>query len=217
MILGDKGISSNEFIENKIIIDHSTVDVATSKQCFYELNKKGASFLDAPISGGPIGARDGTLSIMVGGNDLAFKKAKPFFEMMGKTIKKMGDSGTGTAMKLINQLLTAVHTTASAEALALSNAAKVNIDSAMEILMVSFGYSKMLERSAPIIRDRDFKDSSVPARNIHKDISIIEKMGKELSVGLPLTKVTKKLYDELKSKGKEMDDMAGIIQIIEEK
>ena len=98
MILGEKGISSNEFIENKIIIDHSTVDVATSKQCFYELNKKGASFLDAPISGGPIGARDGTLSIMVGGNDLAFKKAKPFFEMMGKTIKKMGDSGTGTAI-----------------------------------------------------------------------------------------------------------------------
>lgn len=215
VILGEKGISSNEFIENKIIIDHSTVDVSTSKQCFYELKKKGASFLDAPISGGPIGARDGTLSIMVGGNDLAFKKAKPFFEMMGKTIKKMGDSGTGTAMKLINQLLTAVHTTASAEALALSNAAKINIDSAMEILMVSFGYSKMLERSAPIIRDRDFKDSSVPARNIHKDISIIEKMGKELSVGLPLTKVTKKLYDELKSKGKEMDDMAGIIQIIE--
>lgn len=217
VILGDKGISSYKFIENKIIIDHSTVDVATSKQCFYELNKKGASFLDAPISGGPIGARDGTLSIMVGGNDLAFKKAKPFFEMMGKTIKKMGDSGTGTAMKLINQLLTAVHTTASAEALALSNAAKVNIDSAMEILMVSFGYSKMLERSAPIIRDRDFKDSSVPARNIHKDITIIEKMGKELSVELPLTKVTKKLYDELKSKGKEMDDMAGIIQIIEGK
>lgn len=217
VILGDKGISSNEFIENKIIIDHSTVDVATSKQCFYELNKKGVSFLDAPISGGPIGARDGTLSIMVGGNDLAFKKAKPFFEMMGKTIKKMGDSGTGTAMKLINQLLTAVHTTASAEALALSNSANVNIDSAMEILMVSFGYSKMLERSAPIIRDRDFKDSSVPARNIHKDITIIEKMGKELSVELPLTKVTKKLYDELKSKGKEMDDMAGIIQIIEGK
>ena len=217
VILGDKGISSYKFIENKIIIDHSTVDVATSKQCFYELNKKGASFLDAPISGGPIGARDGTLSIMVGGNDLAFKKAKPFFEMMGKTIKKMGDSGTGTAMKLINQLLTAVHTTASAEALALSNSANVNIDSAMEILMVSFGYSKMLERSAPIIRDRDFKDSSVPARNIHKDITIIEKMGKELSVELPLTKVTKKLYDELKSKGKEMDDMAGIIQIIEGK
>lgn len=217
VILGEKGIISNEFIENKIIIDHSTVDVATSKQCFYELNKKGASFLDAPISGGPIGARDGTLSIMVGGNDLAFKKAKPFFEMMGKTIKKMGDSGTGTAMKLINQLLTAVHTTASAEALALSNSANVNIDSAMEILMVSFGYSKMLERSAPIIRDRDFKDSSVPARNIHKDITIIEKMGKELSVELPLTKVTKKLYDELKSKGKEMDDMAGIIQIIEGK
>ena len=82
--------------------------------------------------------------------------------------------------------------------------------------MVSVGFSRMLERSAPIIRDRKFQGSSVPARNIHKDISIIEKMGKDLSVKLPLTEVSKKLYDLLKDEGKEMDDMAGIIQIIEE-
>ena len=216
IIVGESGIMSFISDESKIIVDHSTVDIAASKKCYEVVKTRGSNFLDAPISGGPVGAKDGTLSIMVGGDSDSFDKSMPYFEMMGTTIKRMGDSGTGTAMKLINQLLTAVHTTASAEALSLANAAKVDIDSAMEILMVSFGFSRMLERSAPIIRDRKFEGSSVPARNIHKDISIIEKMGQDLSVKLPLTEVSKKLYDLLKNEGKEMDDMAGIIQIIEE-
>ena len=92
----------------------------------------------------------------------------------------------------------------------------IDINSAMEILMVSFGFSRMLERCAPVIRDRKFENSPVPARNLHKDISIIHQMGKDLSVNLPLIEVTKKLYDEMKSQNKEMDDMAGIIQIIEQ-
>ncbi len=214
IITGKEGILSNTN-DKKIIIDHSTVDLSTSKKCFEYSKEKGSDFLDAPISGGPVGANDGTLSIMVGGNKEAYNAALNYFKMMGTTIKHMGESGSGTSMKLINQLLTAVHTTAAAEALALTNATNVDIDSAMEILQVSFGYSRMLERCAPIIRDRKFKGSPVPARNLHKDISIIDQLGKDLSVNLPLTKTSKKLYDELKKDGKEMDDMAGIIQIIE--
>lgn len=214
IITGNEGLLSKTS-EKKIIIDHSTVDLATSKTCFEFCKEKGSEFLDAPISGGPIGAKDGTLSIMVGGNIEPYNKALDYFKMMGTTVKHMGENGAGTSMKLINQLLTAVHTTAAAEALALTNATNVDIDSAMEILQVSFGFSRMLERCAPIIRDREFEGSSVPARNIHKDISIIDQLGKDLSVNLPLTKTSKKLYDELKKDGKEMDDMAGIIQIIE--
>jgi len=214
IITGPEGILSNISGE-KIIVDHSTVDIATSKKCKDFVKAKGSSFLDGPISGGPIGAKDGTLSIMVGGDLESYNTALPYFEMMGTTIKHMGQSGTGTSMKLINQLLTSIHTTAAAEALALTNAANVDINSAMEVLMVSFGYSKMLERCAPIIRDRKFDGSPVPARNLHKDIGIICEMGKELEVNLPLIKITKKLFDELKADGKEMEDMAGIIQIIE--
>jgi 3-hydroxyisobutyrate dehydrogenase/2-hydroxy-3-oxopropionate reductase len=215
LLVGNNGILSSTK-DKKIIVDHSTVDVTTSKKCSEYILSKGSTFLDAPISGGPVGAKDATLSIMVGGDKDSFIKAKPFFEMMGTTIKYMGESGTGTSMKLINQLLTAVHTTAAAEALALTNAANVDIDSAMEILMVSFGFSRMLERCAPVIRDRKFDNSPVPARNLHKDISIIHQMGKDLSINLPLIEVSKKLYDEMKNQGKEMDDMAGIIQIIEQ-
>ena len=153
IITGDNGILSFSN-DKKIIIDHSTVGISTSKKCKYFAIENGSHFLDAPISGGPLGANDGTLSIMVGGNQEAYNIALPFLKMMGTTVKYMGNSGTGTAMKLINQLLTAVHTTAAAEALALTNATEIDIDSAMEILMVSFGFSRMLERSAPIIKER---------------------------------------------------------------
>ena len=214
IITGKDGILSTTK-EKKIIVDHSTVDMSTSKKCFQYIKEKGSDFLDAPISGGPVGADEGTLSIMVGGSKEAYDLTIDSFKMMGTTVKYMGENGSGTSMKLINQLLTAVHTTAAAEALALTNAADVDIDSAMEILEVSFGFSRMLERCAPIIRDRNFEGSSVPARNIHKDINIIDQLGKDLSVNLPLIKTSKKLYDELKKDGKEMDDMAGIIQIIE--
>jgi len=214
IITGKDGILSTTN-EKKIIVDHSTVDMSTSKKCFQYIKEKGSDFLDAPISGGPVGAAEGTLSIMVGGSKEAYDLTIDSFKMMGTTVKYMGENGSGTSMKLINQLLTAVHTTAAAEALALTNAADVDIDSAMEILEVSFGFSRMLERCAPIIRDRNFEGSSVPARNIHKDINIIDQLGKDLSVNLPLIKTSKKLYDELKKDGKEMDDMAGIIQIIE--
>lgn len=214
IITGKDGILSTTK-EKKIIVDHSTVDMSTSKKCFQYIKEKGSDFLDAPISGGPVGAAEGTLSIMVGGSKEAYDLTIDSFKMMGTTVKYMGENGSGTSMKLINQLLTAVHTTAAAEALALTNAADVDIDSAMEILEVSFGFSRMLERCAPIIRDRNFEGSSVPARNIHKDINIIDQLGKDLSVNLPLIKTSKKLYDELKKDGKEMDDMAGIIQIIE--
>ena len=214
IITGKDGILSATK-EKKIIVDHSTVDMSTSKKCFQYIKEKGSDFLDAPISGGPVGAAEGTLSIMVGGSKEAYDLTIDSFKMMGTTVKYMGENGSGTSMKLINQLLTAVHTTAAAEALALTNAADVDIDSAMEILEVSFGFSRMLERCAPIIRDRNFEGSSVPARNIHKDINIIDQLGKDLSVNLPLIKTSKKLYDELKKDGKEMDDMAGIIQIIE--
>lgn len=214
IITGKDGILSTTK-EKKIIVDHSTVDMSTSKKCFQYIKENGSDFLDAPISGGPVGAAGGTLSIMVGGSKEAYDLTIDYFKMMGTTVKYMGENGSGTSMKLINQLLTAVHTTAAAEALALTNAADVDIDSAMEILEVSFGFSRMLERCAPIIRDRNFEGSSVPARNIHKDINIIDQLGKDLSVNLPLIKTSKKLYDELKKDGKEMDDMAGIIQIIE--
>jgi len=209
-----KGIK-NYSNDVKSVSDHSTVSLKTSIESHRLLNKNGISFLDAPISGGPVGAKDGTLSIMVGGELDDYTMALPYYKMMGSTVKHIGKTGTGTAMKLINQLLTAVHTTAAAEAISLANAVGITINDAMEILSVSFGNSKMLERSAPIIRDKTYTESLAPARNLNKDIHIITELANDLNLNLPLIKSTKVLFDEYKNMGKEMEDIAGIIQLFE--
>ena len=209
-----KGIK-NYSNDVKSVSDHSTVSLKTSIESHRLLNKNGISFLDAPISGGPVGAKDGTLSIMVGGKLDDYTKALPYYKMMGTTVKHIGKTGTGTAMKLINQLLTAVHTTAAAEAISLANAVGITIDDAMEILSVSFGNSKMLERSAQIIKDKTYSESSAPARNLNKDIHIITELANDLNLNLPLIKSTKVLFDEYKKMGKDMEDIAGIIQLFE--
>ena len=209
-----KGIK-NYSNDVKSVSDHSTVSLKTSIESHRLLNKNGISFLDAPISGGPVGAKDGTLSIMVGGELDDYTMALPYYKMMGSTVKHIGKTGTGTAMKLINQLLTAVHTTAAAEAISLANAVGITIDDAMEILSVSFGNSKMLERSAQIIKDKTYSESSAPARNLNKDIHIITELANDLNLNLPLIKSTKVLFDEYKKMGKDMEDIAGIIQLFE--
>ena len=209
-----KGIK-NYSNDVKCVSDHSTVSLKTTIESHRLLNKNGISFLDAPISGGPVGAKDGTLSIMVGGELDDYTMALPYYKMMGSTVKHIGKTGTGTAMKLINQLLTAVHTTAAAEAISLANAVGITINDAMEILSVSFGNSKMLERSAPIIRDKTYTESLAPARNLNKDIHIITELANDLNLNLPLIKSTKVLFDEYKNMGKEMEDIAGIIQLFE--
>ena len=119
VILGNEGIISYAR-NNQIIIDHSTVSVSTSQKCNDELSKKNASFLDAPISGGPTGASSGTLTIMVGGDKNVYEIANPYLSKMGTNVRYMGNSGAGTGMKLVNQLLVGVNTVAAAEAFALS-------------------------------------------------------------------------------------------------
>jgi 3-hydroxyisobutyrate dehydrogenase-like beta-hydroxyacid dehydrogenase len=199
----------------KLVSDHSTVSLQTSIESHRLLKEKGVSFSDAPISGGPTGAKDGTLSIMVGGNLDDYTMALPYYRMMGTKVKYMGNTGAGTAMKLINQLLTAVHTTAAAEAISLANAIGITITDAMEILSVSFGNSTMLERSAPIIRDKSYIGSPAPARNLIKDIHIVTELAKDLNLSLPLIKSTEILFDQYRNMGKEMEDIAGIIQLFE--
>jgi 3-hydroxyisobutyrate dehydrogenase len=213
IVKGIKNYSNNV----KIVSDHSTVSLKTSIESHKLLKEKGISFLDAPISGGPSGAKEGTLSIMVGGKSDDYTMALPYYKMMGTTVKHIGKIGTGTSMKLINQLLTAVHTTAAAEAISLANAVGITIDDAMEILSVSFGNSKMLERSAPIIKDKLYVGSSAPARNLNKDIHIVTELAKDLNLNLPLIMATKVLFDQYKNIGKDMEDIAGIIQLLEKK
>ena len=108
VFLGERGVLANAR-RGQIFVDHSTVDIATSRLCAEAAEQRGAFFLDAPISGGPDGASAGTLTIMVGGEQHPYDTARPYFDMMGARVVRLGASGAGTAMKLINQLLVGVH------------------------------------------------------------------------------------------------------------
>ena len=201
----------------QVIVDHSTVDMQTSRDCAAAAAEKGVLFLDAPISGGPTGAANGTLAIMVGGEKEAFNKALPYFEKMGANIKHMGPSGAGTAMKLINQLLVGVNTVAAAEAFALANAAQVDIQTAADLLKVSWGGSTMVERSAPITAARKFPNSAAPVRNLDKDLGIIKDLAESEGLALDLALKAQEMFGSLMKEGKPDYDIAGVLELIEKR
>ena len=215
-MLDDDGVIKN-MRPGQVAVDHSTVDIATSRACSEAAEAVGAYFLDAPISGGPGGAADGTLSIMVGGSDHAFEIAHEYFAKMGANVKLMGPSGAGTAMKLINQLLVGVNTVAAAEAFALANSAGVDIKVAADLLAVSWGGSTMVDRSAPITAARDFENSAAPVRNLDKDMGIIKQLASDEGLALDLAVQVQRMFAEMIAQGKNEHDIAAVLEIIEER
>lgn len=212
--LGTDGII-DKASPGSIVVDHSTVDVATSKLIWEKALNKNIYFLDAPISGGPLGAKDGSLTIMCGGDGIAFKKVENVFKKMGALIVHMGGSGTGTSMKLVNQTLTAVNTVAAMEAMILADKAGIDLKSTINILSNSFGNSKMVERNAPIFIKKRYENSAAPIRNLIKDLEIILDYGKELGINMPLTQKSFELFikaDELDIKEPDIASVALIIE-----
>ena len=214
VFLGDSGALANAR-PGQVFVDHSTVDITTSRMCADAASQQGAFFLDAPISGGPDGAAAGTLTIMAGGDQDAYDTVRPCFEKMGVHVARLGPSGAGTAMKLMNQLLVGVHTVAAAEAFALASWAGVDLDVAAELLRVSWGASRMVERNAPVTRARAFTNSRTPVRTLHKDLNIITALANEAQLSLPLGIEAYKVFHSRLSQGKGDQDIASVIETIE--
>ena len=216
ILMGEDGVFANAK-SGSIVVDHSTVSVGLSRTAAKRAQERGTQFLDAPISGGPDGAKAGTLSIMVGGDEDAFENARAEFEMMGANVIRFGASGAGTAMKLINQLLTCVHTVAAAEAFNLANTAGVDIRKATDLLQKSFGGSTMVGRSGPITADRDFENSGAAMRNLIKDIGIIMSMADEMGLAMPTGRAAAGILYEGRDSGLSDLDIAATIIPIEKR
>ena len=216
VFLGPDGVIDNA-LPGVVLVDHATVDPGTSLDCAQAAADRGASFLDAPISGGHTGAADGTLAIMVGGETAAFDKVRPYFEMMGSNVRLMGASGAGTATKLINQLLVASHSVAAAEAFVLAERAGIDIAALAEMLMVSWGGSTLLARNAPITRAREFEVSASPLRNLTKDLRIIFDMTESLGLTLPVGEAAADVMRETEEAGYGGGDIAAAVETIEKR
>ena len=204
VFLGEDGIVSATR-PGQILVDHSTVGPSTSRSIARAAEASGASFLDAPVSGGVERAADGTLTIMAGGDQEAFEKARPVFEAFGANIRHVGTSGSGSVVKLINQLLVGIHSLAAAEALLLGTNAGADPQVLLEILGTSWGASFMLSRNGPVIMERDFANGRTPLRLIAKDMGLIQELAVEM--GSPTPAGDSALEIILEAMNKKMGEM----------
>ncbi len=198
----------------QILADHSTVAPATSQRLFAASRERGADFLDAPISGGVPRAEAGTLTIMVGGEAEVFERAKPIFDALGDKVVLVGGPGTGSVVKLTNQLLVGVHTAAAVEALVFGVKAGADPRVLLEVIGTSFGASEMFKRTVPMVLERKF-ESATDVRILCKDLSLITGLGKEISVRLLMSALAEQILAEGKGLGLGSNDIVSLVQPLE--
>ena len=199
----------------QVLVDHSTVGPSTSRRIAEAAKAKGASFLDAPISGGVERAADGTLTIMAGGTAEAFEVALPVFQAYGQNVRRVGDTGSGSVFKLINQLLVGVHSVAAAEAMLLAGRAGVDLEALQEVLGTSWGASFMLSRNGPVIARRDFEDSRAPIRLFAKDLGLVQEYAGDLDASSPLGERTLQLVEKAIADGLGELDVSSLVLLLE--
>jgi 2-hydroxy-3-oxopropionate reductase len=197
-----------------LIIEHGTVGRAAAQRAHLRFSDRDVAYLDAPISGGPAGAAAGTLTAMVGGSADTLARAREVIDAYCSTVRLCGSVGTGQAVKLVNQLLVALHTAASAEAAAFGAALGVDPVALLEVLAASFGASRMVERNLPRIASRDF-GGATPVSVILKDLGLIDDESAGSSFALPLGAFVREMFRDAVAAGIGDDDMAGIVRLWE--
>ncbi len=196
-----------------LILDHSTLGVSTAKRLAEQAAAAGVWYLDAPVSGGTAGASAGTLTVMVGGEKSAYERALPALQAVGKLLQHMGPSGSGQGAKLVNQLLTAVHSAAAVEALHLAQRLGLDLEQLHTVLAASFGASRMLDRTVPVVQQQNF-DSAFTVDVLTKDLKLIQALGKQSGTPLPLGEAALAIYRDGQQAGLGQKDAAALIRLL---
>lgn len=197
-----------------LFIDMSTISATMEQEINTIFAKKNVETLDAPVSGGEVGAIDGTLSIMVGGDATAFERAKPIFEVLGGKVNHMGPIGAGQITKSCNQIATALATQGVIEALILAKKAGVDPKKVREAMLGGFAQSRALEIAGHKMIERDFTPGFM-TKLYRKDLRISLQAGQELSVPLAGTSLVASEMDALIVNGQEDKDFSALITVIE--
>jgi 2-hydroxy-3-oxopropionate reductase len=199
----------------QIYADMSTIAPTTAILVNEKMSEKGVRCLDAPVSGGDVGAINATLSIMVGGDEATFNEALPVFEAMGKTIVLCGAAGAGQTVKACNQIQVAANLVGMAEALALG--AKAGVDPAIIIQVLSGGYAqtRVMDVRGPRVIEGNFAPG-FKSKFHYKDLNIIMQTGKDFGVPLPVTAVMRELFGAMLAAGRGDLDHSGILTVLED-
>jgi len=212
--LGPQGIIEG-IGEGDIYVDMSTISPVTTQQVAEALAEKGAQMLDAPVSGGEEGAIHGTLSIMVGGPKEAFEKCLPLFEVMGRKVTHVGDTGAGQVVKACNQIVVGMTLTAVAEALVLGSKAGVAPEKIVEAISGGAARCWALEQRAPWMIQHRFEPGFKSAYH-YKDLGIAMDTARAFEVSLPTAGLVYQLYGAMKAMGRGEWDHSAIVTLIEE-
>jgi 2-hydroxy-3-oxopropionate reductase len=199
VVLGKDGVMQG-LKEGSLFIDMSSIAPATAKKVYQQLQQKGIEALDAPVSGGQVGAEAASLSIMVGGNEAAFERALPLFRLMGKNIVLIGEAGAGQTAKVCNQMIVGMTIQAVAEAFTLAKRAGVNLEKMREVLLGGFAQSRILDLHGQRIIDQNFKPG-FKVKLHRKDMNLALQAGKEYSVPLYGSAIVAAQMDALIARG----------------
>jgi 2-hydroxy-3-oxopropionate reductase len=192
----------------------STIAPAAARKIGEDLAAAGIDFVDAPVSGGEVGAIAGTLSIMAGGSDAAFARAKPAFACMGKNIVHVGASGAGQVTKAANQIVTGMGVLAVAEAFAFAAKNGVDQGKVREALLGGFAYSKILENHGQRMLDRNFKPGFKSWMH-EKDLNIVMQTAHELGLCLPGSAATAQMFNAMVGSGMGEEDSIAVLKLLE--
>jgi 2-hydroxy-3-oxopropionate reductase len=214
VVAGEGGVLEG-IRDSALLVDMSTISPVVTEELAAKVREKGASMLDAPVSGGDVGAIEGALSIMVGGSKEDFERARPLFDVMGKVATHVGPIGAGQVVKACNQIVVALTIEAVSEALVLGSKGGVAPEKILDVLGGGLAGNKVME----VKREKMLEHSFDPGFRIelhHKDLGIALAAGREYGVTLPVTAIVDQMLETLKMRGKGDRDHSAILTLIEE-
>lgn len=197
-----------------VVVDMETISPAVARSVAQMLETKGIDMLDAPVSGGPMGAEQAALSIMVGGKRAVFERVQPLFACMGKTITRVGDSGAGQVTKACNQLALLVTAQGVAEALNLAQRLGVDPAQVREVMMSGIAGSKVMEVFGKRMVEHNF-DNGIDTRLYHKDLGIVLDLAHQSQLASPGAALVMQQINALMGQGKGRQDLASLITVLE--
>jgi 2-hydroxy-3-oxopropionate reductase len=214
VVAGEDGVLEG-IRDGALLVDMSTISPVVTEELSAKIRKQGASMLDAPVSGGDVGAIEGALSIMVGGSEEDFERARPLFDVMGKVATHVGPTGAGQVVKACNQIVVALTIEAVSEALVLGSRGGVAPEKLVEALSGGLAGSAVMEAKKEKFFSHDFE----PGFRIelhHKDLGIALAAGREYGVALPVTAIVDQMLEALKAKGRGDRDHSALLTLLEE-
>jgi len=213
VLFGEGGVAGG-LSAGKLVIDMSSISPTETKKFAAKVNAMGCDYLDAPVSGGEVGAKNAALTIMVGGEQAAFDRALPLFQAMGKNITLVGPNGAGQTTKVANQIIVALTIEAVGEALVFASKAGADPAKVRQALMGGLATSRILELHG----ERMIKRTFAPGFRIElhqKDLALALAAGRELGVALPNTASTAQLFAACAALGGKAWDHSGMVKALE--